>query len=374
MKHKILFVDDEVNILESFKVSLRKLYAVTVAAGPEEGLKQLRLEGPFAVVVSDLKMPGMDGIQFLSKVNELSPDSVRMMLTGYADLDAAIAAVNQGHIFRFLTKPCAQDVLQAALEAATHQYALVVAEKELLKGTVRGSIKILTDVLSLVKPVAFGRSERVKRLAVFLGERVQLKNLLQLELAAMLSQLGCVSLPDSLLEKVNAGEELTPEEREVYDRHPEVAATLLMNIPRMGRVAEIIRQQNGVFSEMPEMLLEARLLKISLDYDALVQQRLNKPQALERMRNMGGVYDPSLLDVLAGNEAQEEAYLRREVALAELAEGMVLDEALRAEDGAHIMPKGAELTETALARLHNFMRSKQLPESVLALVPRGMRR
>ncbi|GAB7081322.1 HD domain-containing phosphohydrolase [Megalodesulfovibrio paquesii] len=370
MKHKILFVDDEVNILESFKVSLRKLYAVTVAVGPEEGLKALKEDGPFAVVVSDLKMPGMDGIQFLAKVGERSPDSVRIMLTGYADLNAAIAAVNKGHIFRFLTKPCPQDELQTTLEAATRQYALIMAEKELLKGTVRGSIKILTDVLSLVKPLAFGRGERVKRLAVYLGEKLQLRNMLHLELAAMLCQLGCVSLPDGILEKIDAGAPLSPEEQDAYSQHPEVAARLLMHIPRMGRVAEIIRQLHSTLSETPEMLLEARLLKVCLDYDALVQQRLNKVQALERMRAAHGVYDASMLDMLAGGEAQDEAYLRREVPLNELAVGMILDEALHSQDGAHVMPKGAELTETALARLHNFMRSKQLPENVLTLVPR----
>lgn len=373
MKHKILFVDDEVHILNAFRVSLRKVYAVSIAVGPKEGLAVLADEGPFAVVVSDLKMPEMDGIQFLAAVQHRAPETIRIMLTGYADLDAAIAAVNTGQIFRFLTKPCPPETMQQTLAAATRQYALEQAEKELLRGTVRGSIKILTDVLALLKPEVFGRCERSKRLAIALGEELQVKNLLQLEMAAMLSQLGCVTLDDALLEKVARGDILSEAEQSAYDAHPEVAASLLMNIPRMGRVAEIIRQQNAPPADTPEMLLEARLLKVCLDYDALTQHGMDKAQAVEAMRLKSGCYDASLLDaLLASDSTKKDPFVRREVALEALAVGMILDEALRDSDGTHIMPKGTELTEAASMRLHNFMQSKSLPPSLLTLVPREM--
>lgn len=373
MKHKILFVDDEVHILNAFRASLRKEYHVSIAVGAEEGLAALAEDGPFAVVVSDLKMPDMDGIQFLAAVQARFPDTIRIMLTGFADLDAAIAAVNTGQIFRFLTKPCPPEIMQQVLQAATRQYALEQAEKELLKGTVRGSIKILTDVLSLLKPDVFGRSERAKRLAVAMGEKLQVKNLLQLEMAALLSQLGCVTLDDALLDKVAQGQDLSPEEQAAYEAHPAVAAGLLMNIPRMGRVAEIIRHQHSRPSDTPEMLMESRLLRLCLDYDALLQAPMDGAKALEVLREQEGTYDLSLLEVLATLESDEDdPYVRREVAVWQLAVGMILDEPLHDDDGTHIMPRGTELTDAAFLRLQNFMRSKQLPENVLAMVPREM--
>ncbi len=98
---KVLFVDDEQNILDTFRVSLRKRFKVDTALGPLEGLEKIKESGPYAIVVSDLKMPNMDGISFLSKVQELSPDTVRIMLTGHADLTSAISAVNEGLSFAF---------------------------------------------------------------------------------------------------------------------------------------------------------------------------------------------------------------------------------------------------------------------------------
>jgi len=116
MEQKILFVDDDANILAAFRRHLRKRFHFDTALGPEEGLKAVVEKGPYAVVVSDLRMPKMDGIEFLTHVKEIAPDTVRMMLTGHADLHNTIEAVNEGNIFRFLTKPCPVDELSKALQ------------------------------------------------------------------------------------------------------------------------------------------------------------------------------------------------------------------------------------------------------------------
>ena len=116
MKERILFVDDDSNILEAFERQLRKKYNVETALGSEEGLKALNERGRYAVIVSDLRMPGMDGNQFLANAKNIAPDSARIMLTGYADLQSAIKAINNGKIFRLLTKPCSAGSLVKALE------------------------------------------------------------------------------------------------------------------------------------------------------------------------------------------------------------------------------------------------------------------
>jgi serine phosphatase RsbU (regulator of sigma subunit) len=127
---KILFVDDDANLLASFRRQLRKKYQIETALGGPEGLELVNQNGPYAVIVSDFRMPHMDGIEFLSRVREIAPDTVRIMLTGNADMQAAIQAVNEGNIFRFLTKPCAVDLLGESLNTGIDQYRRVRQERE----------------------------------------------------------------------------------------------------------------------------------------------------------------------------------------------------------------------------------------------------
>ncbi|MUM76438.1 response regulator [Pseudodesulfovibrio sp. F-1] len=366
---KVLFVDDEQNILDTYRASLRRRFKVDTALGPDEGLERFRLFGPYAVVVSDLKMPGMDGIRFLRKVQAVSPDTVRVMLTGHADLQAAIAAVNDGAVFRFLTKPCSMDEMIRTLEAAIRQYSLVIAERELLRGTLRGSIKVLTDILGLVNPAAFGRSERVRRLAAFVAQRLGLNQTLSLDLAAMLCQLGSVTLTDAVLGKVFRGEPLTDDERTAFEAHPAVTARMLAHIPRMERVSEIILHQNDSLSDTPALPVEARILKACLDYDALVEQGMDKRDAIDALRARSGVYDSRVLGVLELGTAGGDGYIRREIPVGDMRQGMILDEPLWSLDEVHIMAEGTEITETALMRLQNFAKAQRLPERLRVLVP-----
>src|ERR1700686_4919224 len=157
MAEKILFVDDEPAALEGYRRLLHRSFDVDTAVGAAEGLEKIAESGPYAVVVSDMRMPEMDGAAFLAMVREVAPDTVRLAITGYADLETAGRAINEGSIFRFLTKPCEKSTLVAALTAAQEQHRLITAEKELLEKTLSGSIHVLTGMLSLVNPAAASR-------------------------------------------------------------------------------------------------------------------------------------------------------------------------------------------------------------------------
>lgn len=124
MCDKILFVDDEQHLLDAMRRQFRGRFNVFTALGGHEGLRILRSEGPFAVIVSDYKMPLMNGLEFLEKSREASPDSVRIMLTGYAEHQTAIDALEKGHVFHFLTKPCDSETLSGALTAALELHQL----------------------------------------------------------------------------------------------------------------------------------------------------------------------------------------------------------------------------------------------------------
>ncbi|MDR4506221.1 MAG: diguanylate cyclase [Candidatus Scalindua sp.] len=140
MGNKVLFVDDDINLLSSYRRQFQKLFCLEVANGAEEGLVALANRGPFSIVISDFKMPGMDGIEFLSRVKGLFPDSVRIMLTGHADLQRSIDAVNKGNIFRFLTKPCDLDVLLSAIADGIEHYTQVLLERNINKKVLRLSV------------------------------------------------------------------------------------------------------------------------------------------------------------------------------------------------------------------------------------------
>lgn len=130
---RILFVDDEENVLEGYKRLLHGEFEVETAKGGEQALAAVRLLGPYAVVISDMRMPGIDGAKLLARVRELAPNTVRMLLTGYKDLDSAIEAFNEGRIFRYLSKPCEKDALVDAIQLGLEQYRANKDQKELFR-------------------------------------------------------------------------------------------------------------------------------------------------------------------------------------------------------------------------------------------------
>ncbi len=378
MPAKILFVDDDPNILAAFERQLRKDFSVHTALGGEEGLRAISAHNPFAVIVSDLRMPGMDGIQFLSRVRQTAADSVRIMLTGNADLATAIDAVNQGNVFRFLTKPCEQQVLFNALSDGVRQYKLITAERELLEKTLRGSIKVLSEILHLLNPEAFGRASRITRYAREIASAMGVSGIWQIETAAALSQIGCVILPEAALKKLYRGQELTGEESQLFAMHPCIGSDLLSHIPRMKTIAKIIADQEKNFdgSDSPqesnggeEIPLGARILKVVLDFDTLKARGVSNSEASGKMAKSTGRYDPDVLSALRRILAAELHDEERTVKSNELVDGMILAQDIRFLDGRICVGRGYEVNLTLRERIKNFSQKPGLQEPVRVTVP-----
>lgn len=172
MENRILFVDDDSNILDGYKRQLRKHFDIETADGGEKGLDLVKNDGPFAVIVSDLKMPGMNGNQFLAHVKDISPETTRILLTGYADLKSAIEAINTGRIFRLLTKPCDKIDLIQTLENGVEQYLKNVRSKagtDALNSISRKKILIVDDDPVTIKLLQKSLKE-VEELDIFTAE------------------------------------------------------------------------------------------------------------------------------------------------------------------------------------------------------------
>jgi response regulator RpfG family c-di-GMP phosphodiesterase len=377
MPERVLFVDDDPNILAGFQRQLRKTFAVETALGGEQGLEMLSERGPFSVIVSDLRMPVMDGIQFLSRVRQAAPDSVRIMLTGNADLHAAIDAVNEGHIFRFLTKPCEPQALINALAAGIRQYQLICAERELLEKTLRGSLKVLVEILELTNPEAFGRATRITRFVKKVARAMQVPNLWQIETAAALSQIGCVILPEEALKKLYRGEQLTGEEAQLFAMHPSIASDLLSHIPRMETVAQIIVNQEKSFdapdsADDREVALGARILKTVLDFDRIHANNISDGDALEILISRTGRYDPNVLTAMQMVLGVEPGYEKMELPLSEFKDGMILNGDIFLQNGRLLVAKGYRINLTLRERIKNFAVKPGIMEPIQVLVPSAM--
>ncbi len=375
---KILCVDDEQHILASYRRQLRKDFDLDTASSGPEGLEAIQTNGPFAVIVSDMQMPGMNGVQFLSEARKIAPNSVRMMLTGVADQGTAAEAVNEGNVFRFLTKPCPSESLIRALVAGIEQYKLITAEKELVEKTLLGSIKVLSDVLSLVNPTAFGRASRVLRLTRELAGELKVSKSWQLKIAAMLSQVGCVTVPEQTLSRVYKGVDLEPAELQMFAAHPQIGSDLIARIPRLETVSEMIAYQEKRFdgtghpqdSRTGEQIPQgARILKVALDLDTLESKGMARSFAIAELRSRTGWYDPAVLTALEAVIQREEQFLVREVALADLDGQMILAADVRTADGVLLVSKGQEVTSSLRQLLKNFSRRSGIPEPIRVLIP-----
>lgn len=388
LQERILFVDDDAQILAALKFSLGQKFNLVTEDEPEAGLKTLGEAGPFAVVVSDLEMPGMTGAEFLEAVKARAPESVRLMLTSKADLESAMLVVNQANIFRFLTKPCPTLVITKCLDDALHQYRLVMAEKELLEKTLRGSIRVMTEILSMADPSTFDQAvalhENVRALAVALGA----DNIWQLEVAAMLAQIGRVTMPTYLINKPRGGSDLREVAQSMVQRVPQIGSNLLVNIPRLEQVAEIVLYQNKNFdgSGFPQdktagegLPLGSRILKVLIDLADLEGSGKSLEKAFEIMRERQGSYDLRVLEtafssfVKKGLIAPAAIKYTYPVKVNELCLGQILLANVETSDGILLVAAGREVTESILEKISNFAEFSSVREPILveSVHPKG---
>jgi CheY-like chemotaxis protein len=359
-KPKILCVDDEMRVTEAMAALLRREYEVHVATSGDEGLQKLRAVRGLAVVISDMRMPNMDGATFLHEMVKRCPDATRILLTGHAEAEAAKRAVNEGQIFRFLTKPCPPEELRAAVEAGVAHHRLVTAERAVLRETLMGCIRSLTDVLALSNPVAFGRASGIKRLAMQLSAKMGFPEFWQLEAAALLSQLGYMSIPPELAEKVFYARELEPKEGVQVSLAQEMSRKLIERVPRLEPVAQIMAtvsssdEQMAAFGKGP-MGVAARVLGIAMEASILLSQGRSREEVLEAVQQRSARYGRDLIGHLeTALLALGDDVHTREVPLRELQPGMIVTQEVRNPLGVMLVPRGFEATQHFVDRLEKF--------------------
>jgi len=356
-KPRVLFVDDEQRLLEGIAALLRREYDVEIATSGDQALKKLSELNDVAVVVSDFRMPQMDGATFLYQVMTCAPTATRILLTGEAGVEGAKDAVNKGQIFRFLSKPCPPEQLKLALEAGVAQHRLVNAERIVLQETLLECIAALMEVLAVMNPVAFGRAQRIKALAHELSVRLECGEFWQLEAAALLSQLGYFAESPQLAEKIYYGRALSSAEQARAAAVPGSARRLLEHIPRLEPVIQILAALDWTDEQLARVGermigLGARILCVALEYDAMLTQGVSKAQILQNLRarelRFGARVLEAITAVIAVAVEQEQEI---EIPLRDAKPGMRLRDEIRTSVGALLVPVGFEISERLLDRI-----------------------
>lgn len=379
MTTRILAVDDEPLILRTYQRTLGDQFDLLTADHPDVALGLLRAQD-VAVILSDLKMPGMDGVAFLRAARELRPDAVRMMISGHADMGDAINSVNQAGIFRLMLKPCPDLEIAAALSDGLAQHRLVTAEKQLLEGTLNGAIQSLTDILGILDWEAYGQAQLRRRVARAVALALK-QPPWAFEIAALLADIGRATLPPDLNEKLKHHHSLSDAERRLVERVPEFSARLLRHIPRIDAVVDAVLYQdkhvNGAGFPPDgrtgrDIPVAGRALHAIKALLAFLQKGTAPNAAIALLKQGPERYDPEVvlalyasLPVLQSRPPPLTGTGPQQATLASLAPDMTLLADITTREGMIVLSAGTRLTGLHIQRVKNFAHLNPLIEPFL---------
>ena len=415
MPSSILLVDDEPGILSSLRRLLRPSgYTIHTAEGGAAGLEILERES-IDLVISDMRMPEMDGARFLEQVRLRWPDVVRILLTGYADVSSTVAAINRGEIYRYISKPwedndlvlVVRDALEGRRLRAENERLLRLTQEqnEQLKQLNQGleekvrqrtseieqinsflnlandklkqnflvSIKMFSSLIELRGNLVAGHSRRVATLVQKLGERMAMPRHEQHDLfyAALLHDIGKIGFSDSLLARPVS--KLSSEELGNYRKHAVIGASALTPLEELAEVAKIVRSHHERFDGQgfPDGLqgtaipLGARILSIVNDYDGLQigtlsEKRVNADEAMALVtQSRGKRYDPNVVDAfveMIGHLARDDVAKELPVPYADLQSGMVLARDFVSREGLLLLAADFVLDTRVIHQIREYAR------------------
>jgi CheY-like chemotaxis protein len=357
---RVLCVDDEPLVLEGLERNLSDHFEIVTASSGQAALGLMSAEPPFAAIVSDMRMPQMNGAELLSRARQLAPDTSRLLLTGYAETPAAIAAVNDGHIFRFLCKPCPPDVLHRHLSDAVRQHKLITSERELLANTLNGAIQMMSDLLAVAAPTVFERARQLRARVAHVAAALGCEAAWEYEIAALLASIGCIALPPGIVEKVWAGGRISLDERATYDTHPAIAHRLIAAIPRLERTAEIVRLQRAAKPTGDAVIDQGvALLRAALELDQMLGRHVPLGEALKLLADHH--HPRPIVDALGAHARQAKTDVHT-VMLADARVGWVLDRDVKNSSGGLLVKSGTVLSPVLLEALQRFATSAELVE------------
>ena len=377
MNNKILCVDDEDMILKGFQLNLRKDFELHLASNGIEGLEVFDREGGFSVVLSDMRMPQMDGATMLGEIKKRDPEVVTVLLTGQTDFESAMSAVNSGSVFRMLSKPCPPEDLIKVLHASIEQNDLIRSKRILLDQTLRGAVDAIAESLSFAKPLFFGRAQRVRRLANELAEIMEIPNSWRVDVASVFSQIGYISLPNSVSEDVYHKRKLNTEVKEMVKQLPSDTKKVVEKIPGLEDVCEILNKVDIQYrfeeNDAAGIRLLASVLRVALDFDYYEEVGHERTIILQTLKNRSKDYDPIVTDALQKlMDLVEQNFRIEEVSIKDLQKGMRLAEDLKVDGDFLVASQGADVDRQLLKVISNYYscyEKNPFPQKIQVKIP-----
>jgi len=374
----VLIVDDISEnrlILEELLKNLGHKYS-SVENGQEA--VDLLKEKKFDLILLDIMMPVMDGyktLEFIKNDQNLKYIPV-IMITTVDEMDSIIKCIQLG-AEDYLPKPFEPEILKARIDNSLTKLNYFKLEKDLLEKTLSGSIKILLEILAITNPYIYGKSSRIRRLAKMIAEDINVNDLWNIEIASMLSQVGCITIPTDILERYSMAKALSPKEREMFEKHPEVSYSLLSKLPRLEKVAEIIKYQNKNYDgtgyphdeiKESQIPIEARILRVVLDFDLINSQDINPLKTVEKLNENKGHYDVTVMTSLEKVILGENKKEIKTVKIFQLDQTMIAAEDIATTNGMKIAGKGQEMTLTIIERIKNINRTVKVIEPIKVII------
>lgn len=313
-RHTILIVDDEVDNLMLLKRTLRRSYNILCASNGVEALDIVNKHGKdISLILSDQRMPQMTGTDFLAQTTERYPNIIRMLLTGYADIEAMIDGVNKCQLFQYVTKPFEPEELEVIVRNGIDAYELTVSKNTLLqdlKELFFTTIKSISSALDAKDNYTHGHSHRVTLFSLIIAKELNLDDsfMEQIELSGLLHDIGKIGVPEDILCKPG---KLTDEEYKIIKLHPERGKKILKGISKLSNVSIWLASHHerwdgrgypqGMAGE--EIPIAARILAIADTYDAMTSNRsyrkgLPHEVAREEIKKCAGSqFDPAMVDI-----------------------------------------------------------------------------
>jgi len=331
-KHTILAVDDEENNLALLKRTLRNNYNILVASSGKEALEIVKERGfEISLIVSDQKMPFMEGTEFFKEISAKYPDIVKILLTGHSNLDILVDSINECHLFQYILKPFAPEQLCTVVESGIKKYELATSKTQILKDLSElfySTIKSIAFALDAKDKYTHGHSMRVTLYSLALAKTMNLPDdlLEEIEITGLLHDIGKIAIPERILLKPG---ELTPEEYEIVKSHPELGKKLVEGIEKLKRISNWLKSHHerydgkgypeGLIGE--EIPISSRIISIADTYDAMTSNRAYRDAlphqfaVAEIMSCSGSQFDPKLTELFINiNDEIEKIKLNPEEA------------------------------------------------------------
>ncbi|MGL1863965.1 MAG: response regulator [Pseudodesulfovibrio sp.] len=366
-KPKIMLVTTDHELTKTSQAELGEEFELTCLDSAEEALTVLAKDSHFMVVISGLTLPGMDGGEFLTTLHTNYKKIFLILASGTCDLEMAVKAVNSAHISQILTKPISPNLLKDTVLKAIAEYSRIETKSIAMKDTLLGCVRMLGDILEHTHPAAVRQCKRIRRRAQHICKDLKAMSSQQMDIVVLLSNIGCVGLPSSLLKKMEIGKNINKEDMKTFRTHPEIAGLLLENVPKMNKVADIIRHQNTPHSQNPP--LGARILKVCIDLDQMQLIDVSRDKAMKYLRSKPDMYDPDVIDSIERYQGKNKDLACAPITIAELEPGMIMQRDMVTQSGVVLLHKGDAVSEASHMRLQAFSDLLQVKAPLCAAQP-----